>query len=119
MTAEPGNPRLSTTRVNGMEKWKSDLDALINDTMAFAAASQAAVSASRVAVVLPLSIPRQSTPMTTPPISQPSRDVQPNTRAKSEREEIVRRVASFKAHQERWTREREDYANSILKGTAR
>jgi hypothetical protein len=32
----------------------------------------------------------------------------------SEREEIRRRVANFKAHQQRFTREREDYAASTL-----
>lgn len=33
----------------------------------------------------------------------------------SEREEIGRRVANFKVHQQRFTREREDYAASELK----
>jgi hypothetical protein len=33
-----------------------------------------------------------------------------------EREEISRRVANFKAHQQRFMREREDYAASVLKG---
>jgi len=32
-----------------------------------------------------------------------------------EREEISRRVANFKAHQQRFMREREDYAASVLK----
>jgi hypothetical protein len=32
----------------------------------------------------------------------------------SEREEIGRRIATFKAHQQRFTREREDYAQSTL-----
>lgn len=33
---------------------------------------------------------------------------------KGERDEIRRRLADFKAHQERWTRERADFANSIM-----
>jgi len=33
----------------------------------------------------------------------------------SEREEIAQRVANFKAHQQRFMREREDYATSIWK----
>jgi hypothetical protein len=33
----------------------------------------------------------------------------------SERDEIMQRVASFKAHQQRFIREREDYAASIWK----
>jgi hypothetical protein len=94
-----------------MENWKSDLDALISETMAFVASIHVAGSS------VPVSMPVQSTaPMPTPP---PVRDEQSEPWAKTEREEIAGRVASFKAHQERWIREREDYANSILKGIAR
>jgi len=34
---------------------------------------------------------------------------------KSERDQIRQRVANFKAHQERFAREREDFAASLLK----
>lgn len=101
-----------------MGNWKSDLDALISDTMAFAA--QVAGSISRVPVVQ--SLPAQVPPlpaMATPATSSPDREGQPNSWIKSEREEIARKVANFRAHQERWIREREDYANSVLKKIAR
>ena len=65
-----------------MADWKADLDAFVNETMAFAKG----ISHER-----PL-----------------PRDV-------VEREEISRRVANFKAHQQRFMREREDYAASVLK----
>ena len=73
---------------------KADLDALVEETMAFAK-----------------SIRVEPTPRT---------NVEPNpvpsvNWAKSEREEIGRHVANFKAHQQQCTREREDYAATELK----
>jgi len=92
-----------------MEKWKSDLDALINDTMAMVAAAQANGSVSGFAQL-------SSTPEPTGATELPSFVSVDDARwtANSEREQIRRRVASFKAHQEQWIRERESYANSIL-----
>lgn len=102
-----------------MENWKSELDTLIRDTMAFAAAAQMTVSASRPAVVQTVSLSEQPPIIPAAPVSLSHRETLPNTWMSSEREEISRHVASFKAHQERWIREREEYANSILKRIAR
>ena len=77
-----------------MNNWKTDLDALVEETMAFT---------KGVRVQLPM----------------PSAVVEPNRLPavnlnNSERDEIRQRVANFKAHQERFAREREDYAASLL-----
>jgi hypothetical protein len=47
-------------------------------------------------------------------IVEPSR-LPPVSLPKSERDEIRERVSNFKAHQERVTREREQFAASLLK----
>jgi hypothetical protein len=51
-----------------------------------------------------------------PTIEQPiaRRSLEPMKWDGSEREEITQRVANFKAHQQRFIREREDYARSTL-----
>jgi hypothetical protein len=78
-----------------MVDWKADLDSLVQDTKAFV---------QRVHQEAPLS----------GTIVEPGR--KPTSEwAKSEREEIRRRVANFKAHQERFMREREDHAAAELK----
>ena len=73
-----------------MTNWKAELDALVEETMAFA-------KKHRV----------EPPPMSsrTPPLDLP----------KSERDEIRQRVSNFKAHQERFAREREEFAASKLK----
>lgn len=78
-----------------MTSWKADLDALIDESMAF-------TKSIRVEPPIPRTI------------------VEPNRIplvkwTKSERDEIRERVANFKAHQQRFMREREDYAASELK----
>jgi len=78
-----------------MTNWKSDLDALIDETMAFA---------KRIHVAPPM-------PHT---IVEPNR-MPPISWNKSEREEIGERVANFKAHQQRFLREREDFVASEWK----
>jgi uncharacterized protein YecA (UPF0149 family) len=99
-----------------MGTWKSDLDALINDTIAMVAAAQANGSVSGFAVAR-----LSSTPEPPGATELPSHVRVDDARwnVNSEREEIRKRVASFKAHQEQWTRERENYASSILKGIDR
>jgi hypothetical protein len=77
-----------------MNNWKTDLDALVEETMAFT---------KGVRVQLPL--PRA--------VVEPNRLPAVNLN-NSERDEIRQRVANFKAHQERFAREREDYAASLL-----
>ena len=70
-----------------MVDWKADLDMLVEETMAFA-------NSVRVGPPLPRAV--------VPSVSW----------MKSEREEIMHRVANFKAHQLRFIREREDFAAS-------
>jgi hypothetical protein len=77
-----------------MTDWKADLDAFIDETMAFA---------KRIHVGPPL--PRT--------IVEPNR-IPPINWNKSEREEIAERVANFRAHQQRFMKEREAYAASTL-----
>jgi hypothetical protein len=77
-----------------MNNWKTDLDALVEETMAFT---------KGVRVQLPM--PRA--------VVEPNRLPAVNLN-NSERDEIRQRVANFKAHQERFAREREDYAASLL-----
>jgi hypothetical protein len=71
--------------------WKPELDALIESTMALA---QDVKARSISDLALDVSAPAYAAPMTRPT---------------SEREEILRRVSNFRAHQEKMTREREDY----------
>ena len=78
-----------------MTSWKADLDALIDESMAF-------TKSIRVEPPIPHTI------------AEPNR-IPLVKWAKSEREEIGERVANFKAHQQRFMREREDYAASELK----
>jgi hypothetical protein len=78
-----------------MTNWQADLDALVQETMRL----------TKSARVKPL-IPRA--------------DIEPNRMPPvnlnySERDQIRQRVANFKAHQERFAREREDFAASLLK----
>jgi hypothetical protein len=79
-----------------MLDWKADLDALVIETMAFAKTVR--------------SVKR----MTSPIIGEADRRAPVNWIG-SEREEIARRVADFKAHQQRLKREREDFAASEFK----
>jgi hypothetical protein len=78
-----------------MADWKSELDALVKETMAFAKSL------------------RVEPPM--PPTLVELNRVPPVKGIDSEREEIRQRVASFQAHQRRFISEREDYASSEWK----
>jgi hypothetical protein len=77
-----------------MADWKAELDALVKETTAF-------TNSLRV---------ERSTPRT---ILEPNEP--PVKRMHSERGEIRQHVANFKAHQQRFMREREDYAASEWK----
>jgi len=77
-----------------MTNWKADLEALVEETMAFT---------KNIRVEPPL--PRT--------VVEPNR--MPPLNLNSERDEIRQRVANFKAHQERFAREREHFAASQLK----
>jgi hypothetical protein len=78
-----------------MADWKADLDAIVNETMALAKG----ISHERP-------LPREMVERV---------GLKPLDWGGPEREEISRRVANFKAHQQRFIRDREDYAASVLK----
>ena len=78
-----------------MLDWKVNLDTLIEETMAFA-------KSVRVEPMMPRTVVE---PNRAPPVNWTG----------SEREEIARRVANFEVHQQRFMREREDYAASEFK----
>jgi hypothetical protein len=78
-----------------MTNWKADLDALVEKTMAFA-------KEHRVDPPMPHTIVE---PSRLPPVNLNN----------SERDEIQQRVSNFRAHQERFAREREEFAASLLK----
>jgi hypothetical protein len=81
--------------MTNMTNWQADLDALVQETMALT---------KSVRVESP--IPRA--------VVDPNRMPALNLN-NSERDQIRQRVANFKAHQERFAREREDFAASLLK----
>jgi hypothetical protein len=78
-----------------MTNWKADLDALVEETMAFAKSVRVEPPMLRAVV-------------------EPNR-MAPANLNNSERDQIRQRVANFKAHQERFAREREDFAASLVK----
>ena len=75
-----------------MADWKTELDAFVEETMAFA-------KSLRVELPMPRTIVE---PHRMPPVN----------RLESEREEIRQRVADFRAQQQRFIMEREDSASS-------
>jgi hypothetical protein len=77
-----------------MTDWKADLDALVQESMAFTKS-------------IPVEPPMPRT------IVEPNR-MPPVNLNNSERDEIRQRVSNFKAHQERFAREREHFAASQL-----
>jgi hypothetical protein len=78
-----------------MTGWKADLDALVQEAMALA-------KSIRVEPAIPRTI---VDPNRMPPVNLNN----------SERDEIQQRVSNFRAHQERFAREREEFAASLLK----
>ena len=89
-----------------MMNLKQELDALIESTMAFAND----VKRREPVPDLPVSLRmvEQALADTSKPITAPA-TVAPTVWSASERDEIRQRVSNFKAHQEKMTREREDY----------
>jgi hypothetical protein len=79
-----------------MTNWQADLDALVQETMRL----------TKSAGIEPF-IPRTVIEPQMPPVNLNN----------SERDQIRQRVANFKAHQERFAREREDFAASLLQKT--
>ena len=78
-----------------MADWKTELNALVEETTALAMSLRVETPTART-IVAPSRIP-------------------PVKGIESERELIRQRVANFKAHQQRFKREREDYAASEFK----
>jgi hypothetical protein len=78
--------------------WKTDRDALVDEGMAFARTVRREAPATDLA-----ERPR----------------LEPMNWGGPQREEIRQRVSNFKAHQQRLTKERLDYATSTLKKTNR
>ncbi|SFQ04167.1 hypothetical protein SAMN05216330_11418 [Bradyrhizobium sp. Ghvi] len=82
-----------------MRDWKSELDALVAEAMAFAGSLKVEPAPPR------------------PPLKEVDDIDGPivSDYSSSERDQIRKRVERFKAHQERLMREREEYANSLLR----
>jgi hypothetical protein len=108
-----------------MGNWKTELDAFVNETMAFVEAARSQRPISTEAIVTPKQLPvgvPEHFQQPVPTVSEPSQVVSYETVEQPQpmkwdgpmREEIRQRVASFKAHQQRFIREREDYALSTL-----
>lgn len=82
-----------------MYDWKSELDALVAETMAF-------TRSLKVEIERPRPQPKE--------VAERVEYSEPDYGG-SERDQIRKRVESFKAHQERFMREREEYADSLLR----
>jgi hypothetical protein len=80
-----------------MSDWQAELDALIRQTFVL----------NRSSLIEPPRTPPRE--VTDPVVLTPAAKF-----VGSEREEIAKRVASFRAHQQRAIREREEYAASVL-----
>ena len=110
-----------------MSNWRAERDALVSETMAFVEAvrSQRPISIEGVVTPgqLPLGVPAHFQ-QPAPTVSEHAQVVSDETAEQprlepmkwggSAREEIRQRIATFKANQQRFTREREDYALSTL-----
>jgi hypothetical protein len=79
-----------------MTDWRADLDALVQETMALTKSIRAEPPMPRAVV-------------------EPSQTLPAANLNRSERDEIRQRVSNFRAHQERFAREREEFAVSLLK----
>src|ERR1700716_3425961 len=110
-----------------MSNWKTELDAFVRETMAFVEAVRPQRPISNEAIVTPRQLPlgmpehfQQPAPTVSKPAHVMSHETAEQARLEpmkwggSEREEIRQRVANFKAHQQRFTKERKDYAASTL-----
>jgi hypothetical protein len=87
---------------------------LIEETLAFVRG--VAVNTSRIPSVQAVEAKEPATPVQKPVIAK---DLEPKDKLEMERTLIQRRVANFKAHQERFEREREEYfATTMAKARA-
>jgi hypothetical protein len=85
--------------------WKLELDALIESTMALAKDVKVQSISDKA---LDVRAAEQTLADTSRPIPPPAA-ITPITRPNSERDEILRRVSHFRAHQEKMARERQDH----------
>jgi hypothetical protein len=93
--------------------WREELEALRNEA---AALVEAAPPPAPVEARAPA--PRPPSDLALSTLNRPSRLLsQADSLGLSEREQIVRRVASFKAHQEHVRREREDFYSRTMQRT--
>ena len=92
-------------------KWKRDRDLLIAQTMAFvqSVAGKTAEAEGRAKSIPPGEPSEGERPAETATIARPS-----PVRHNELREEIRARVAAFRAHQERFNRNRDEYCDSVL-----
>ena len=86
-----------------MNNWKKQRDLLIEEALAFT--QQVAANASKRGVHLA----QQSVKATESPVSMQEPVVTKDIAPKDERAAIQRRLMNFKAHQDRFQREREEY----------
>jgi hypothetical protein len=87
-------------------KWKLELDALIESTMAFAKDIKRGQPIADLPVAMRTA--EQALADTSTPIPPPT-TIAPTVLPASQRDEIRQRVSSFKTHQEKIAREREEY----------
>jgi hypothetical protein len=87
-------------------KWKLELDALIESTMAFVNESKRGKPIADLPVAMGTA--EQALADTSTPVPPPA-TITPTDSLALQRAEIRERVSSFKAHQERLAREREEY----------
>jgi hypothetical protein len=95
-----------------MTDWRLDFDALVQETTEFVKNNSVEPLKPRTVAEPPL--PRTIVEPATPPAVELNR-LAPVGLPKSERDEIRQRVSNFKAHQERFAREREEFATSLMR----
>jgi hypothetical protein len=91
-------------------KWKRERDLLIAQTMAFVQSVTGKTEVGGRVESIPLDEPAEvERPVETVAITRPS-----PVRPSELREEIRGRVAAFRAHQQLFDRDRDEYCNSVL-----
>ncbi|MCK1414861.1 hypothetical protein IVB55_18165 [Bradyrhizobium sp. CW4] len=90
--------------------YRKELEALMAETAALAAATAVAIAHKP-----PVAGPQAPLDLAVSILNEPSRPAPPHyDYGPSEREQISKRVENFRAHQERFRREREDHYSKIM-----
>ena len=106
-----------------MKSWKKDLDALVEQTMAFVKTVKTETARSETATAVFGEIPMAKailapilaqSPSPQAPVPKPLPAPSRPDWITSEREQITQRVATFKAHQEKLRLERDVFCNNAL-----